>query len=224
MIIREAKGYVLEKQGYEKMSDEELIMRFREGEKEIEDYILSKYKNLVRKKANSMYILGGDTEDLIQEGMIGLFKAMRDYDFGRDAVFFTFADLCISRQMYTAVQASNRKKHMPLNTYISLYSEINEQGQKTHEEDKTLLWEGILQTTQLENPENLLIDRENVEYIEQVIDSQLSSLEKQVLELHITGMNYAEIARVLGRDEKSTDNALQRVKIKMKKALSEKQK
>ena len=106
---------------YQNETDEMLIERLRDGERDITDYIMNKYKNLVRSKAKSMYILGADNEDLIQEGMIGLFKAIRDYDAGRDASFFTFAELCISRQMYTAVQASNRKKHMPLNTYVSLY-------------------------------------------------------------------------------------------------------
>ena len=104
---------------YEQYTDEELIVRLRDGEEKITDYIMDKYKNLVKSKAKSMYILGADREDLIQEGMIGLFKAIRDYDIGRDASFFTFADLCVSRQMYTAVQAAGRKKHSPLNTYIS---------------------------------------------------------------------------------------------------------
>ena len=108
---------------YESMTDEELIDSLREGEAPIMDYICNKYKNLVRREAKSMFILGADTEDLIQEGMIGLFKAVRDYDSGRDASFFTFAQLCISRQMYTAVQASKRKKHLPLNTYVSLDSQ-----------------------------------------------------------------------------------------------------
>ena len=103
---------------YEQYTDEELIVRLRDGEEKITDYIMDKYKNLVKSKAKSMYILGADREDLIQEGMIGLFKAIRDYDIGRDASFFTFADLCVSRQMYTAVQAAGRKKHSPLNTYI----------------------------------------------------------------------------------------------------------
>ena len=111
---------------YQNETDEMLIERLRDGERDITDFIMNKYKNLVRSKAKSMYILGADTEDLIQEGMIGLFKAGRDYDCGRDASFFTFADLCISRQMYTAVQASRRKKHAPLNTYISLYGERKE--------------------------------------------------------------------------------------------------
>lgn len=106
---------------YGQYSDEELIIRLRDGEGSITEYLMNKYKNLVRSKAKSMYLLGADNDDLIQEGMIGLFKALRDYDSGRDASFLTFADLCVSRQMYTAVQASRRQKHIPLNTYVSLY-------------------------------------------------------------------------------------------------------
>ena len=139
-------------------SDEELIIRLREGEQEVMDYLMDKYKNLVRDKAKSMYILGGDTEDLIQEGMIGLFKAVRDYDFGRDAGFSTFATLCISRQMYTAVQASGRKKHMPLNTYISLSGETTH----TDEQKENVSLENVLQSGQLSDPEKMLIDRENI--------------------------------------------------------------
>ena len=196
-------------------SDEELIIRLREGEQEVMDYLMDKYKNLVRDKAKSMYILGGDTEDLIQEGMIGLFKAIRDYDFGRDASFATFATLCISRQMYTAVQASGRKKHMPLNTYVSLSGETAH----TDEQKGNVPLENMLQSDRLSDPEKLLIDRENVEYIEQMIQSQLSSFEKQVLDLYLTGMGYVEIAKVLGRDEKSTDNALSRLKTKLRKVI-----
>ena len=113
---------VEKKEIYSELSDELLIESLRDGDEDVVEYLMDKYKNLVRSKAKSMFILGADTEDLIQEGMIGLFKAVRDYDLGRDASFYTFADLCISRQMYTAVQSSNRKKHMPLNSYISLYS------------------------------------------------------------------------------------------------------
>ena len=199
---------------YSRVSDEELIDRLRGGESPITDYIMDKYKNLVRSKAKSMYILGGDNEDLIQEGMIGLFKAIRDYDCGRDASFYTFADLCISRQMYTAVQASHRQKHWPLNTYLSLYG--NGRGQGDNEE---LELAEALPPDQDQNPETLFIDRERVEYLEGQIDKELSSFEKQVLDLYLTGMSYSQIARVLGREEKSTDNALQRLKGKIKKML-----
>ncbi|MDD6492841.1 MAG: RNA polymerase sporulation sigma factor SigH [Firmicutes bacterium] len=203
---------------YEKYSDEELIVRLRDGESAITDYLMDKYKNLVRSKAKSMYILGADSEDLIQEGMIGLFKALRDYDTGRDASFFTFADLCVSRQMYTAIQAAGRQKHAPLNTYISLYADAFENGSNEEGEERKLINSVISQSDK--NPEELLIDRENVELLEKTIEKELSSFEKQVLDLYLTGMSYSQIARVLGRDDKSTDNALQRLKSKLKKAIS----
>ncbi len=199
---------------YETSKDEELILRIRDGEEKITDYIMEKYKNLVRSKAGSMYILGADREDLIQEGMIGLFKAIRDYDIGRDASFATFADLCVARQMYTAVQAAGRKKHAPLNSYVSLYAG---NGSDKMEEEKELL--DSLVSRDEQNPEELLIDRENVERIEKAIESELSSFERQVLDLYLTGMKYTEIARVLGKDDKSTDNALQRCRSKIRKAL-----
>lgn len=191
---------------YDEFTDDELILRLRDGEKEIADYIMNKYKDLVKKKARSMFILGGDTEDLIQEGMVGLFKALRDYDLGRDASFATFADLCVSRQMYTAVQASGRMKHSPLNSYISLYSD-SQDSDKEMDEIQALF----------SSPEELLIDKENINHLEKKIEEVLSDFEKQVLGLHITGMGYVEIAKVLGRDEKSTDNALQRIRSKIRK-------
>lgn len=198
---------------FEQESDETLIDRLRDGENSVIDYIMDKYKHLVRSKAKSMYILGADTEDLIQEGMIGLFKAVRDYDCGRDASFYTFAELCISRQMYTAVQASRRKKHWPLNSYVSLNGENKEQ-----EEEHAGMGE-VLSTGQGGDPEALFLDKERMEYLEGQIDKELSTFEKQVLDLYLTGMSYSQIAKVLGRDEKSTDNALQRVKSKIKKIL-----
>ncbi len=199
---------------YSQFSDEELIDRLRGGDSRITDYIMDKYKNLVRSKAKSMYILGGDNEDLIQEGMIGLFKAIRYYDCDRDASFYTFADLCISRQMYTAVQASHRQKHWPLNTYVSLYGSNSSQG-----DSEEMELAEALSPDKDQNPETLFIDRERVEYLEGQIDKELSSFEKQVLDLYLTGMSYSQIARVLGREEKSTDNALQRLKSKIKKML-----
>ena len=200
---------------FRQASDEELILMYRDGEEGAVGFLMNKYKNLVRKKAGSMYILGADKEDLIQEGMIGLFKAVRDYDMGRDVNFYTFADLCVSRQMYTAVQASNRQKHLPLNTYISIYSQnMNaEEGTEEYELMNTLT------TGKETNPEEMVIEQENMEQMELAILRELSELEKQVFELHLTGMNYTEIAKVLGRDEKSTDNALQRMKTKIRKIL-----
>jgi RNA polymerase sporulation-specific sigma factor len=200
---------------YEGKTDEELIDRLRDGESGITDYIMEKYKNLVRKKAKSMYILGADNDDLIQEGMIGLFKAIRDYDSGRDASFYTFADLCISRQIYKAVQASNREKHTPLNTYISLYTNMADSANDGNPVELVNVLESDIEN----NPEQLMIDQENVAHIEAIIDKELSSFEKQVLDLYLTGMSYSQIAKVLSRDEKSTDNALQRLKAKLRKVV-----
>ena len=199
---------------YEDLTDVELIVRSRDGESGITDYLMEKYKDLVKAKARSMYILGADNDDLIQEGMIGLFKAVRDYDAGRDASFYTFAELCISRQIYTAVQASRRQKHIPLNNYISLYGNVSE---NIDDDEKYLI--DALQAEGERSPEELIIDRENTYVLEQRIEESLSPFEKQVLDLYITGMSYVQIARVLGRDEKSTDNALQRLKAKIKKII-----
>ena len=198
---------------YNQQTDEELIVRLRGGDSQVMDYLLEKYKNLVRSKSKSMYILGADKEDLIQEGMIGLFKAVRNYDFGRDASFYTFADLCVSRQMYSAVRASNCQKHLSLNTYISLNSPpIGENEEKMVLADAVSVGEGS-------NPEELFLDKERVEYLEKKIEEELSDLEKEVLDLYLTGMSYSQIAKVLGRDDKSTDNALQRLKAKIRRLL-----
>lgn len=201
---------------YKEISDEELIVRLRDGETGITDFLMNKYKNLVRSKAKSMYILGADREDLIQEGMIGLFKALRDYDMGRDASFLTFADLCVSRQMYTAVQASGRKKHTPLNSYVSLYSDVREREDGGGEETELV---NVLSSLSERSPEEEWIDKENVKLLEEAIEKELSSFEKQVLDLHLTGMGYIQIARVLGRDEKSVDNAIQRIKGKLRRVI-----
>lgn len=201
---------------YLEKSDELLIEQLRAGEEAVMEFLMDKYKNLVKSKAKSMFILGADTEDLIQEGMIGLFKAVRDYDPGRDASFSTFASLCISRQMYTAVQASNRQKHKPLNSYISLYSmRENNECNGINEE-----FINVLENVNVKNPEQLLIDKENVLSLEMIIEEELSDFEKQVLDLYITGMSYSEIAKVLGRNERATDNALQRIKTKIRKAIA----
>ena len=193
-------------------TDDELIDRIRNGESMAMDRICDKYKVMVRSKAKSMFILGADRDDLIQEGMLGLFKAVRDYDMGRDASFYTFAELCINRQMYTAVQASQRKKHQPLNTYISLDHSEDDEKEQSALETQFLDKMGM-------SPEQVVLDKERVEYLNQLIVQELSDFEKQVLDLYLTGMSYSQIARVLGKDEKSTDNALQRLKAKIKKHL-----
>ena len=185
-------------------SDEELIFRLRNGETEITDFIINKYKNLVRKKAKSMFIFGADKDDLIQEGMIGLFKAIRDYDSKENASFYTFADLCIARQIYTAIQAAGRKKHTPLNSYISMSNEdinIKKQGIAYH----------------AGNPEELMIAKENQTQFEKMIHEELSGFEYQVFEMFRVGLSCAEIAKKLDKKYKATDNAIQRIKKKIKK-------
>lgn len=210
---RKGTGMADREANYRQCSDGELIDRLRRGEEPIMDYICDKYKNLVRSKAKSMFILGADNEDLIQEGMIGLFKAVRDYDMGRDASFSTFAELCISRQMYTAVQASRRQKHFPLNTYVPLY------GETSGDDRDGVELADLLADRSERNPEEVFLDKERVAYLEKGIAEELSDFEKQVLDLYLTGMSYSQIARVLGRDGKATDNALQRLKAKIRKLL-----
>lgn len=207
--------------GYDGFSDEELIdmMRDDEDADEIMEYLVNKYKNMVRSKAGSMYILGADRDDLIQEGMIGLFKAVRDYDGGRDASFCTFADLCILRQMYNAVEKSNREKHIPLNSYVSIYSDVKKNISDGDGSNAKLL-DALPELSSL-GPEDKIIDEESVKAIGRIIDRELSPFERKVFDLYVVGMRNNEISKVLGRSEKSTDNALQRIKSKLRKAIGQ---
>ncbi len=194
---------------YERMTDEQLIGKLRGGDKKIMDYIMEKYKNLVRKEANAMYLLGGENDDLIQEGMIGLFKAVQDYDPKQGASFYSFARLCITRQLYSAVEASKRKKHGPLNSYVSLYDKNEEK-------------EALIETVEAEqesNPEEILVSREYARLLESELEEQLSALESRVLYLHLLRTDYKTIARLLDRSPKTIDNALQRIKGKTEKIL-----
>ena len=181
---------------YQGQTDEELIARIRSGEAGVTEYLLEKYKPLVKKQARTMYLMGGENEDLIQEGMIGLFRAISTYRQGEGS-FYGFALLCINRQMYTAVQASARKKHEPLNAYVSL----DEEPQMPLED----------------SPETMLLLQEKEGKREDMIARHLSSLEKKVLALYLEGMSYGQIAEQIGRPEKSVDNAIQRLKKKLKK-------
>lgn len=194
---------------YSLLTDEELIDRLRKGHEDIRDYLMEKHKNLVRKKARAMYLMGGDSDDLIQEGMIGLYKAIRDYDGSRGASFHTFAELCISRQLYSAVEASRRQKHQPLNFYVSIYDKENEDSANNQ-----LAMGGLSDWTR--NPEELMIDQENLTSMEEEISRKLSRFEKDVLNLYLSGMNYSQIAETLGKGSKTTDNALQRIRKKIK--------
>lgn len=191
---------------YVDMSDEELIRQLRDGDTDITDYIMDKYKYLVRKRANAMFLIGGENEDLIQEGMIGLFKAIRDFKEERESSFYHFADLCVARQIFNAVEASRRKKHQPLNSYVSL---------STEDSERSIAFLDVLMSMDSANPEQLLIDRENAAAMEEKIDSILSKMEKKVMRYYLQGMNYRQIAEIMGKQPKAIDNALQRIKGKL---------
>ena len=204
---------------YEKMTDEQLISRLRGGEKPIMDFLMEKYKGLVRQKAKAMYLWGGENDDLIQEGMIGLFKAVEDYEPDAGASFYSFAELCISRQMYTAIKASQRKKHLPLNSYVSLYTS----GKREDGKEALPLAETIEAGAE-SNPEELLLNTEYANAFEEELKDQLSMLENRVLYLHLMGMDYLKIAEVMDKSPKAIDNALQRIKGKARHILEEKRK
>ena len=194
---------------FDNISDEELIARLLEGETIIEDYLMEKYKGLVRQKARAMFLIGGDTDDLIQEGMIGLFKAVRDFQPGREATFATFARMCIDRQIYSAIQNSNRQKHLPLNSYVSL----------NQEDESSPIWE-----LSVENPEEIIIDQETTRDLQQKISDYLSPMENKVLDLYLKGEGYVEIGRIVGKSPKSIDNALQRIRAKIREVISQNRK
>lgn len=192
---------------YEKKTDEELIQSLRSGDKEIVDYLMVKYKNLVRKKANALFLIGADNDDLIQEGMIGLFKAIRDFQEEKETSFYHFAEICISRQMYTAMEASQRKKHTPLNSYVSLYEETDGEEMPLAE---------VLQSLTNTNPEDVVIDKENVAAVQEKIEKNLSKMEKQVLAFTLQGLDYQQVAEIMEKKPKAIDNALQRIKGKLR--------
>lgn len=204
---------------YSQLSDEETIQLIQDGDKEAVDYLLEKYKNLVKRKAKTLYLIDGDKDDLIQEGMIGLYKAIRDFDLDKEAVFYSFAELCITRQIYSAIKFSNRKKNIPLNTYISLNEPANQQFQDNKEECATL--EDIVPTTWIQNPEQLVIDKESTNVIEYELGKRLSKFEKEVLYYYLQDKKYNHIAQITGRDAKSIDNAIQRIRSKLNQLLKE---
>jgi len=190
---------------YTNYTDEELIKMLRNGDAEIADYIMEKYKPLVRKKTNAMYLIGGETEDLIQEGMIGLFKAVRDFNPEKEANFCSISELCITRQLYSALEASNRKKHIPLNTYISFSNQEDSDG---------VSLEQVL-TDETASPEQMLIEQEGREEFFQRLQEKLSPMEKKVLYLYLEGHSYTQIAELMEKTPKSIDNSLQRIRGKI---------
>ena len=199
---------------YERMTDEQLIRELRAGNRDIMDFIMVKYKSMVKKKARAMYLIGGENDDLIQEGMIGLIKAVRDYDLSQGTSFSSFAELCVSRQMYSAIEMSNRKKHFPLNSYISLYeeSEMSADGRKMPLID-------TIEPQEDNDPEALYFNREYTEAFVEQLKESLSPLENHVLYLHLMGTDYRTIAELLGKSPKSIDNALQRIRGKAERML-----
>lgn len=199
---------------YDRMTDEQLLCDYKNGNQEIMDYLMVKYKSMVRKKARAMYLLGGENEDLIQEGMIGLIKAVRDFDVTQKTSFSSFAELCVSRQMYSAIEASNRKKHLPLNSYVSLYEDSEQEG-----EGRSLPLIDTIESSKENDPEVLYFGKEYTEAFAEQLKELLSPLENHVLYLHLMGTDYRTIAELLGKSPKSVDNALQRIKTKAQKIL-----
>lgn len=203
------------KQDFENMPDEDVALLAQEADGAALEYLLNKYKNFVRTKARSYFLIGADHEDIVQEGMIGLYKAIRDYRKDKLKSFRAFAELCITRQIITAIKTATRQKHIPLNNYVSLNRPIYDE-----DSDRTLL--DVISEDAPTNPEEMLIDREDLSVIEGRIGQMLSPMEKQVLVLYMEGKSYVEIGEEMGRHVKSIDNALQRIKRKLLKYLREK--
>ena len=190
----------------------DIVLKASKGDKIALEYIIKKYKNFVKAKAKSYFLIGADKEDIIQEGMIGLYKAVRDFDASKTNSFKGFADICITRQIITAIKTATRQKHIPLNSYISLNKPVYDE-----ESERTLL--DIIATSIVTDPEELIISKEELKHIESKMNELLSDLELQVVEYYLNGKSYQYIADKLKRDVKSIDNALQRVKRKLEKYL-----
>jgi len=197
---------------YDLLVDEEIIEYIHEGDDEALEYLINKYKNFVRAKARSYFLIGADKEDIYQEGMIGLYKAIRDFKMDKLSSFRAFAELCITRQIITAIKTATRQKHVPLNSYVSLNKPIYNE-----DSERTLL--DIISQTKIADPEELIISKEEFYHIEEKMGEILSSLEWKVLTSYLEGKSYQEIAEDLKRHVKSIDNALQRVKRKLERYL-----
>ncbi len=206
----------MEHKAYHTMEDEQLVPLSREGNDRATEELFDRYKNYVRARARSYFLIGADREDIIQEGMIGLYKAIRDYRQEKQVTFRAFAEICITRQMITAVKTATRQKHIPLNSYVSLNKPVFDD-----DSDRTLI--DMIAAGKNVNPEELLIGQEEYAAIESSMGTVLSDLERQVLALYLAGKSYQQIAETVGRNEKSIDNALQRVKRKLERCLLEKE-
>lgn len=198
---------------YENRADEELVAAVHEGDTDALEFLIHKYRNFVRAKARSYFLIGADREDIVQEGMIGLYKSVRDFRGDKLSSFKAFAELCITRQIITAIKTATRQKHIPLNSYVSLDKPIYDE-----DSDRTLL--DVICTVRVSDPEELVIHQEEFDDIEGKMSELLSDLERKVLMLYLDGRSYQEIAVDLARHVKSIDNALQRVKRKLEKYLT----
>lgn len=192
---------------YAALSDEALIALAHAGDAEAEDWLCEKYKNFVRARARTYFLVGADREDLVQEGMIGLYKAIRDYDPGKISSFSAFAEICITRQLITAIKTATRQKHIPLNSYVSLNKPIGEDGA-----ERSLI--DMLSAAEVSDPEETVIGRESFQAMAKKIEELLSRFERETLLYYLDGRSYSEIAALTGRSTKAVDNALQRVKRK----------
>lgn len=193
------------------MEELRLLELARQGDGTATDMLLEKYKPLVRKKARTLYLIGGDNDDLIQEGMIALYKAIRTFDNSHESSFASYATRCIEHKLFNVIKGANRQKNLPLNNYVSLYTPTNPDSDTNSRE----ILADTLQPAELTNPEDIIIDKENVMDIESSINKRLSKLEQEVVTLYIDGNNYHQIAETLGKSAKSIDNALQRIKNKL---------
>ncbi|MDQ0215694.1 RNA polymerase sporulation-specific sigma factor [Oikeobacillus pervagus] len=205
-------NYRLSTEKFEHLNDEPIVELVHQGDTDALDYLIHKYKNFVRAKARSYFLIGADKEDIVQEGMIGLYKAIRDYKEDKLTTFKAFAELCITRQIITAIKTATRQKHIPLNSYVSLDKPIYDE-----ESDRTLL--DVITGAKVTDPEELIINREQYDNIEGKMNELLSDLERKVLALYLDGQTYQEISEELNRHVKSIDNALQRVKRKLERYL-----
>ena len=200
------------KKNWEDLTDEELVKISRDGDGYATEFLMDRYRNFVRSRSRTYFLIGADKEDIIQEGMIGLYKAIRDYNPDAQASFKSFAELCITRQIITAIKTATRQKHMPLNSYVSLSKPIFE------DDSERILLDTVMERKKLD-PEEIMIDKERFCSIEEKISKILSKLEWAVLSRYLEGKSYIEIAEQIGKSEKSIDNALQRIKKKIEKNI-----
>ena len=197
-------------------TDEQLVEEIMAGNTDAMDFLMDKYKNLVRGKAKTLFLIGADKEDLIQEGMIGLYKAIRDFNLEKEASFRHFAELCISRQMYSAIKSSNTKKNQPLNNYVSFDTMVTQDGVDGPVENML----GV-EAEKISNPEQMVIDKESASVLEYTLVGQLSKMEREVLFYYLRDYNYNQIATALSKEPKAVDNALQRIKKKLTQIIHE---